>query len=176
MTFFTLVRKSLVNTFLLCACIFFSLAEPHGNFTLKAASIVCSAIIQSNGSTALLEMVSNVSITTIHVSNGLVPSLSFSMCSTISLNIRIHNSNLSLNLNQNEICIQEIQLSASRTIFQNGTCILKDSVVIPESTTLELQHVTFVSPLNSSQIQLTVEGIFFFLIANIFYCARNFFC
>ena len=169
MTIFTPVRKSLVNALFLCACIFVSLAEPHDELTLTAASVVCSAVIQSNGSIAVLEMLSNVSTTTIHVWNGFARSLSFSMCTTISLDIHLRNSTLTLNLNQNEIRVEEIQLSASRTIFQNGTCILGGSAFIPKSSILELHHVTFVSPLESGQILLlTVLGMFLLLISKHF--------
>jgi hypothetical protein len=163
-----------VYAFILCACIFVSSADPHEELTLTAASVACSAVIQSNGSIAVLEMVSNVSTTTIHVWNGFARSLSFSMCGTISLDIYLRNSTLALNLNQNEIRVEKIQLSASRTIFQNGTCILGYSAFIPKLSILELHHVTFVSPLNSGQILLTVQGMLLLLISNIFDCACNF--
>ncbi len=153
----------------LCACIFVSSAEPHDELTLTAASVACSAVIQSNGSNAVLEIVSNVSTKTIHVWNGFARSLSFSMCSTMSLDIHLRNSTLALNLNQNEIRVEKIQLSeTSRTIFQNGTCILGDSVFIPKLSILELHHVTFVSPLNSGQILLTVQGMFLLLLSKHF--------
>jgi hypothetical protein len=164
-----------VYALILCACIFVSSADPHEELTLTAASVACSAVIQSNGSIAVLEMVSNVSTKTIHVWNGFARSLSFRMCGTISLDIHLRNSTLALNLNQNEIRVEKIQLSASRTIFQNGTCILGDSAFIPKLSILELHHVTFVSPLNSGQILLTVQGMILLLISKHFRLCVQFF-
>jgi hypothetical protein len=162
MTFFVLIRNSVINAFLACAFISISLADITERLTLEATLGACSAIIRANGSIARVEVVSNASVTTIQLWNGLsfAKSLSFSPCNTPIFEIHLLNSNASFNLRQNEIQIQAMSLSASRIKIQNGTFILEGSVLMPEFSVLELDHATLEAAIGHQQTLLEIQGNF----------------
>jgi hypothetical protein len=167
MMFFILIRNSLINTFLACAFIALSLADIPERLTLEATSGACSVIIRANGSIARVEVVSNVSMTTIQLWNGtsFAKSLSFSTCNTPTFEIQLINSNASFKLYQNKIQIQAINMSASCIKFQNGTFFLEGSVFVPESSVIVLDHATLKSAIGSV-ILLKIQGKFLCMIVH----------
>ena len=151
----------LLKIFIVCAFVSNSCADVPVGLTIKSFSNSCSAIIQANSSVALIEITSNVSITTIGIWNGFrfAASFSFGMCTEPMIDIQLLNSIVIINLNQKEMLVQAINLTASSIKFQNGTFNVRSSIFVPESSVMELDHAKILETMNSQQISLTIQGI-----------------
>lgn len=154
-----------MNILIVYAFISSSQADIPAGLTIKSISSFCTAFIQANGSVALIEIVSNISVTTISIWNGFnfAQSFSFSICTQPMIDIQLQNSNVSINLNQKEMLIQSINLTASSIKFQNGTFNVGSSILVPESSVMELDNAILFATTIYQQVSLTIQGTLFFV-------------
>jgi hypothetical protein len=118
------------------------------------------AIVRANECIALLDVVSNISTTSIRLWNAVrfSESLYFSACKTIMLDIHLRNANINFNLNLNEIHILAINMSKSSFILQNGTFKIAGSIHVPESSTLKLDRISLYALSTDQQLSMTIQG------------------
>jgi hypothetical protein len=157
--------RNLMNILIVYAFISSSRADIPAGLTIKSISNFCTAVIQANGSVALIEIVSNISVTTISIWNGFnfTQSFSFIICTQPMIDIQLQNSNVSINLNQKEMLIQSINLTASSIKFQNGTFNVGSSILVPESSVMELDNAILFATTIYQQVSLTIQGTLFFV-------------
>ncbi len=163
MKFFSFINNSLLNAFIIFAFVSCASANIPVRWTLKTTSSACSALFFANGSNIRVEVVSNVSMTTIWLweASNLLQSLYLSMCNTPTLEIQSLNSNVSFNLHQNQIQIRAINLSSSWIKFQNGTFIAGSSIFVPEFSLIDLDYATLTTAIDFRQANLTIQGTLF---------------
>jgi hypothetical protein len=135
-------------------------AKYQDSLTLKFNSSNCSIVVEADGSVAQIEVVRNASMKMFLLSNtfGHIKSLSTGECNKTTLDIQLLDSNMSISLNRNDIHIQAIKLSASMMKFQNGTLFVGSSVLVPESSVIELEHAIVTTTTNYRQLLLTIHG------------------
>ena len=167
---FVVARNFVINVVagcLIVICIFIPCcsADYENELHMKYNSSDCSVVLRVNGSAAQVDLVYNASMGMLRVWNtfGLVKSQNVSDCNSVLLDLQLLNSNMSFHSDLSGIYIQSMQLLASRIKLQNGTFIFRSSVLVPESSIMELDHATLAAATNSPQILLTIQGTLMFL-------------